>query len=241
MASRAIWDKLGLVISMSVTWALCVLAPLSIVRWAPHSVSPVVRYAFLILIPIFGAVPAAGSGYIAQEIACFREVSYESFLREGWRLRWESLRLSFVHWIFFLVMGVTIWFYLHISHWSGRIGLLFCFYFSICWCLMSVCHFPIMVAQETGAFDEPGRRAKRGTFAVIRRSFFLLLGRPLFVLGLFSVLALFTTITLVTAILPILLWSGCFSFLTAFPIHALLIQFDVIRPPEKESAVAPAR
>ena len=230
-AIKAAWDKLGLMILMSVTWAVLVSLPLSLVRWLPHSYPQVLRYTLLIFIPIFGAVPSAGSAFIAQEIAAFREVSYTIYLQKGWELRWQSMRLSLIHWSVNAAIGFTSWFYLRASHWSGKIGLLFCLYFAFFWCMMAIYHYPILIAQEYGLFDEPERRAKRGVGAVLRRCFFLAVGRPLFAIGLLLTLSLFVLTTLLTAVLPILLWSGFFSVLVTFPVRALLIQFDVLPVP----------
>ncbi len=230
-ALKAAWDKLGLMILMSVTWALLVSLPLSFVRWLPHSISPVLRYSLLVLIPIFGSVPSAGAAYIAQEIGAYREVSYAIYLQKGWDLRWQSLRLSLIHWGVIGAIGFASWFYLRIPHWSAKIGLLFCVYFAFFWCMMAIYHYPILIAQETGLFDETERRAKRGAGAVLRRCFFLAVGRPLFAIGLLLALSLFGLLTLLTAVLPILLWSGFFSLLATLPVRALLVQFDVLPVP----------
>lgn len=230
-AFLAIWSNLGLVILMSVTWALFVSFPLSLAYWMPRSLPAVIRYLPLILMPIFGAIPAVGAAVIAQEIASLREATFAVFWREGWRLKALSIRLSLLHWATAAALTFSFWFYLRISHWSGRVALLICFYASLFWLMMTVYHYPLLAAQESGVFDEPDRKAKRGVVAVIRRSFYLVVGSPLYSFGLLSFLALFAALSLFTAVSPILLWGGVFALFSCFPVRALLVQYGILPAP----------
>ncbi len=230
-ACLAIWSKLGLVVVISSTWALFVSFPLSLSFWMPSFLPPIVRYLPISLIPIFGAIPAVGAAVVAQEIAMLREASYAIFWREGWRFAALSIRLALIHGAAAAGLTFSFWFYLRISHWSGRVALLVCFYAALFWLMMVVYHYPLLVAQESGVFDEPGRKAKRGVAAVIRRSFYLVVGSPIYSFALLAFIALFAALSLFTAVSPILLWGGSFALFSCFSARALLVQYEVLPAP----------
>ena len=160
-----------------------------------------------------------------------REASYAIFWREGWRLGALSIRLALIHWATAAGLTFSFWFYLRISHWSGRVALLVCFYASLFWLMTALYHYPLLVAQESGVFDEPGRRAKRGVAAVIRRSFYLVVGSPIYSFALLAFVALFAALSLFTAVSPILLWGGSFALFSCFSARALLVQYEVLPAP----------
>jgi len=98
-------------------------------------------------------------------------------------------------------------------------------------------HYPLLVAQEAGVFDEPVRRARRGALPVLRRAFFLALGRPFYTLGLLFIAALATLPFAATGVLLALLWAGGVALLTTHVTRLLLIQYGVLPPPPVEKAI----
>ena len=92
---------------------------------------------------------------------------------------------------------------------------------------MALYQGPLLVLQETGAFDAPGRPAQRGAKAVLRRSFFLVIGEPLFTLGLGLAALAWTVGALLTAVGAAMLWPGGVCLLLTTPTLALLRKYGI--------------
>ena len=81
--------------------------------------------------------------------------------------------------------------------------------------------------------DEPeqGKQAKRGAFAVVRRSFYLALGSPAYTLACLLGVLLLTLLMGVTGVLFISVWAGMIAFITTISTRELLIKYEVIPAP----------
>jgi hypothetical protein len=235
---RAAWDRLGLVIAVSVTWTALLFIPLSIGYWLPSTLPVPVRYAVILLTAAWiGAAPTAGAFAVAQRVAAQREATYADFWREGLQWFWPALRLSLLHQVVLGLIAINLRFYLLLGSLAGKIGCLLCLYALLFFLMMAVYHWPLLAAQESGIFDEPGRRAKRGALAVMRRAFFLAMGRPFYSLGLLTVLLLISALLFATLALPALLWIGTMAMLAAAANRALLIQYGVLPAPPQEEPI----
>ena len=137
------------------------------------------------------------------------------------------------------VLSVNLWFYGRLGHVAGTVAMLLCLYLLLFWGMMALSHFPLLIAQEAGVFDEPGRMARRGTLAVLRRAFFLTLGRPFYAFGLLVLVVPLAVLTGLTGVLFALLLPGLLALLTTHSTRALLVQFGVLHPPPPPEAVVP--
>ncbi|HZO91283.1 MAG TPA: hypothetical protein VFB38_23370 [Chthonomonadaceae bacterium] len=234
---REAWDRLGLVIAISLTWALLWFPPLIPGR-LPAPLPPVVRLALMALIAVLTlSAPMAGAFHVAHLAASHEEVAYGDFWRGAWRMYGPATRLGLIHLLVWSVGLTNLWFYLNIGHLIGSVAALFCLYVLLFWAMMSVYHFPLLAAQEAGVFDEPGRQARRGAWAAIRRAFFLTMGAPLYTAGVLAVVIAVTALLFATVALALILWLGVFSLVTTYPTRALLVQFGVLPPPPPEEPV----
>lgn len=234
---RAIWDRVGLLLVVSVTWTVVLLLPLSLERWLPRHAPLAAHYAILLLAPVIAALPTAGVFAVAHRIASHDESFYSHLWQEGAALFGPALRLSLLQTLITGVLLTAIWFYLRVPFWPARVAVVVCAYAVLVWLMTLIYHWPVLVAQEKGLFDEPGKRAKRGALAAMRRSLFLALGRPFYTLGLLSVLLILSILMSLTLALPPLLWIGAVSLLSTFAVRALLVQFGVLPPPVQETPI----
>lgn len=235
---RQTWDRLGLVMAVTATWTALLLIPLSVASLLPASVPLPARYAILLLVTaLIGSVPTAGAFAVAQRIAERREAAYADFWREGFRHLGPALRLSLIQQAGLALFAVNFWFYLAMGGMAGRIASILCLYLFVFFLMMCLYHWPLLIAQESGVFDEPDRRAKRGAWAVLRRAFFLALGRPFYALGLLIALLLVSALLFATLALPALLWIGSIAMLATYATRALLVQYEVLPAPQIEEPV----
>ncbi len=187
-ALRTVWDRLGLLLAISVTWGFVLSLPISIERWLPRGAPPALHFLVLALMPVLAALPTAGAFAIAHRIAAREEAFYAHLWQDGAALFRPALRLILLQSGAAAVLIVACVFYSRMSLWIGRAGLTVCGYALLLWAMMLIYQWPLLIAQEKGIFDEPGRSARRGALAAIRRSFFLALGRPFFTAALLGIL-----------------------------------------------------
>ena len=240
LAVRDAWDKLGLVVGVSLTWALLLATLFSLERLVPRALPMPFHIGLLgLMLALLLPLLIAGAVYVAHLVVIRDEVTYADFWRGGVRLYPQSLLLTVCHFVVEGVLAANIWFYGHVGHVSGYAIMLLCLYALLFWSLMAVCHFPLLVAQDLGVFDEPDKPAKRGVFAVFRRAFYLVLGRPFAVLGLLALCAVITFAFIATGVLFILIGPGLLALLVTHSVRALLIHFGVVAPPPLPEAVVP--
>ncbi len=226
------WDRLGLVLAISLTWSLLAFVPVTLWRFLPSALPVPVRDGLAALLAVLTlSAPTAGAFHLAHLACSYDEVSYADFWRGALRLFGPATRLGLIHLAVSLLLAINLWFYLHVGRLFGGLAALFCLYVLLIWGLMAVYHFPLLAAQEAGVFDEPERRARRGAFAVLRRAFYLALGSPFYSLGLFAVTLLVSVALFMTVALMPLIWLGLTAIVTTQATRALLIQYGVLPPP----------
>ncbi|HZT40692.1 MAG TPA: carbohydrate kinase family protein [Chthonomonadaceae bacterium] len=249
-ALRLAWDRIGLVIAMSLMWALLLCLPLAVGRLLPALLPPPARDAITALVAaLLLSAPAAGIFQVAHLLCSQDEVSYLDLWRGAWRLFGPATRLGLIHLVVSGLFAVNLWFYLQLGHAIGIAATIFCLYALLFWGMMAAYHLPVLVAQETGVFDTPERRARRGAVSVLRRAFFLALGDPFYTLGLLAALLLIVALTLaalllrfpallaVIAVLWVLLWPSVAALLATQATRALLVKYGVLPLPSAESPV----
>jgi hypothetical protein len=229
---REAWDRLGSVLGVSLTWMLLLTVPLTVGRALPPAWPGIVRTGIIVLMMALTlSAPAAGAFTVAHLACAHEEVSYMDFWRGAGRLFGPATRLGLFHTAVRSVFAVNLWFYASIGQGIGIAATLVCLYALLFWEMMAIYHFPLLVAQEAGLFDEPGRRAKRGVLALLRRAFYLALGDSLYTVGLLAAVLTVTVLYALTAVLPALLWLGTVAFLTTQATRALLVRYGVLPPP----------
>ena len=237
---RDAWDKLGLVVGVSLTWALVMASAFSLERLVPRSV-PLLFHLLLLgaLVTCLLPLLMAGSFYVAHLVAIRDEVTYADFWRGGTRFYTQCLALTLCHFVIEGVLGVNAWFYGRMGHVGGLAIMLLCLYLLLFWSMMAAYHFPLLIAQEMGVFDEPDKPAKRGLFAIARRAFYLTLGRPFYALALLAVCGLIAVVFSATGVLFVLVGPGLLALLTTNAVRALLVQFGILSPPPTAETVVP--
>jgi hypothetical protein len=235
---RAVWDRLGLVIAMSLTWSVLASFSLTLGRLLPASLPTLLRLGITALIAVAVlAAPTAGVFTVAYLISAREEASYIDFWRGGITLLGPAVRLALIQLAVLIMFVVNLWFYVPMGHTIGSTALVIGLYAFVFWSLMAVYHWPLLVAQERGLFDAPEHRARRGAVAVLRRAFFLVLGSPGFSLGLLLALAILSALLFATLALPALLWIGAVGLLSTQALRALLVRYEVLPPPVVEAPI----
>lgn len=226
LATREVWDRLGLVVGVSLTLSAAFFAPLALGAVVPGSV-PVrlgltALAAALILAPAF-----AGACYVAGLAYAHEEATYADFWRGVFLLRRPAVSLGLLQVSVLTVLTVSLWFYLQLRQPVGRVAALLCVDALLIWALIAQYQFPLLVFQEQGAFDEPDRPAQRGAIAASRRAFYLVLGTPLYALGALAIALLLTLLLNLTAAPLVLLWPASLAFLVTENTRELLIRYGV--------------
>ncbi len=229
IAFRLIWDRLGIVLLVSLTGTVVLLLSLTLGLLVPVALPALLRAFCVGLIAVTALSPLVAVSFdMALRIASHREITFLRF-RQGLRqFSAVAIRLGFLHFIVSLVVALNMTFYLQLGGLPGRAAVVLCLYILLFWSAMAVYQGPLLILQETGAFDEPGRSAKRGAKAVIRRSFFLVVGEPLFSMGLGLATLAWTILALLTAVGAAMLWLGGVCILTTVSTMALMAKYGVI-------------
>src|SRR5690349_8445131 len=92
-ALPAVWDRLGLILAVSATWALMVSLPLSLEKWLPRNSATALHLLVICLVPVAAALPTAGLFSLARRIAVHEEAYYFHLWRDGAALFGPALRL----------------------------------------------------------------------------------------------------------------------------------------------------
>ncbi len=236
--ARDVWEHLGLVAAISLTWLALFTLALGLGRALPLSLALGARLALTVLFALFTQTgPTAGAFEIAHRVATHDEISYGAFWRGAARGYGLALRLATVNLTVVVLLGVNLWFYVRLRHPAGYIAALLCLYALLFWGMMAVYHGPLLWVQEAGLVDDAERRARRGVIAVLRRAFFLALAAPLYSLGLLAVVALLTALAFATGALLALFWMGGVALLTTRAARLLLLRYGALPTPLVEPIV----
>ena len=226
-----------MVLLLSLAGTVVLLLSLTLGLLLPHIVPSPLRTFGAALIAVTALSPLIAASFdVAHHIATHREVTFDSFRQGVRQFGGVAVRLGWIHLFVGALAALNLTFYLQIGGLAGRAAVLLCLYLLLFWSAMALYQGPLLVLQETGAFDEPGRLAKRGAKAVLRRSFFLVVGEPLFSLGLWFAALLWTAVALVTAVGAAMLWLGGVCLLTTGPTQALLAKYGVGNSAEADEA-----
>ena len=229
-ALREVWDRLGLIIGVSSTWSLAISVGYTVGVSLHFGSSPVLRGAFAVLLTFLLIAPAsAGVFGVAWSGLNHAPQSYADFWRHARNFGGPVLRLVLLHAVVMGLLALNLWYYAHVGGAGGIAAALLSFDALLVWGMMAVYHFPLLVAQESGAMDTPEARAKRGVFAVLRRAFYLALGRPAYSFGLLAAVLFLTAVALPVMPVFLIFWPGAFAFLLTSGTRNLLLQYDVIQ------------
>ncbi len=243
LAMRDLWDHLGFVISFSLLHSLLIplllSVPLSLTKLIHLPPKPGYLLLTLLALPIFPPL-FAGYCFVAYRICLGRSVSW-AYLLQGFRQHyWAAVRLGLFQLVITFGLLANLLFYTYWHHPFGSLFSLFWAYILLCWSLLLLYQYPLLVLQENGVFDEESRRARRGALAAIRRSFFLTLGNPLYTVGLLCITALLVLLCFLTGIAWILLYPALPLQLVTRATCLLLARYDLVPPPPKDAPVADA-
>lgn len=201
-------------------------------------VAPVPLRAFCIgLIAVTALSPPVAASYdVAVRIATHREITFLQFMQGMRQFGGVAIRIGLVHLLVGVLLALNVTFYLQLGGVPGGAAVVLCLYLMLFWSAMALYQGPLLVLQETGTFDEPDRPAKRGAKAVIRRSFYLVVGEPLFSLGLWLAALIWSALACVTAVGAAMLWFGGACVLTTVATLALLAKYGVVDSAESDAA-----
>ncbi|HEV2474215.1 MAG TPA: hypothetical protein VGS41_16175, partial [Chthonomonadales bacterium] len=174
-----------------------------------------------------------GAAGVAELIAEHEEAGSADLFRIAWRLAWPGARLTLLTLVEAAVLGANLWFYLRVGRLFGVVGATFFVYLVAVW--LGIAHYQcaVLVAQESGRFDSPGRPARRGALAAQRRAALLLLAEPAFSIGLLGVELAVTLVFMALQVPAVLFWLGAISMLQAQAARELLTKYGVIPEPPK--------
>jgi len=235
---RILWDQLGLMLAVSLTWTFILSLPFSVERALPRGAPQWIHLLAFCLVPVVSALPTCGVFSLAHRVVAHEEAGYSHLWQDGVAMFGVALRLILLQAAVAAILGVSIWFYLRSNLWVSKAALTVSCYSALVWVMMLVYQWPALIAQEKGLFDEPDRAAKRGALAAIRRSFYLALSRPFFTLALLAFLIPATIAMAVTVVVPALLWIGAVALVSTLATRALLVEFRVIPAPVQAEPVA---
>ncbi len=231
---RATWDRLGLVLAMSLAWSSVLMLLLGLWQKLGKFLPPIPGNLLgALLITLFAPALYAAIVYVAHEAVRFEEVSFADVGRAFKRFYGVATRLGAIQSGVVLILLMNLIFYVNWKTTAGLMATLICLYVLLFWTMMLVYQYPLLIAQETGLLDEPelGKAAKRGARAVVRRSFFLALGSPLYTVAILAGILLLTLFMGATAVLFVSIWAGMMAFITTLATRELLIKYDVIPAP----------
>lgn len=236
-AMQAAWDRLGLLMAASLTWALLLSAAVSLERWLPRDVGAPAHFVASAMIPIVMTLPTAGVFGLAHRMAAHEEAAYLYLWSDGAALFRPAAALMLLQTTVGSALVFAGGFYLTMPIWAGRVGATICGYALLLWAMMTVYQWPILIAQERGLFDRESHIARRGVLAAVRRSFYLALGRPFFSVALVGILLALAVLMAATIVLSALIGIGLTSLLCTYATRALLTQFGVLPAPAIVDAV----
>ena len=229
-AFREVWDRLGLIIGVSSTWSLAVSVGYTVGFSLHFGLSPLLRGVFAVLLTALLTAPAsAGVFGVAWAGLNHETQSYGDFWRYARNFGGPILRLVLLHAVVIGLLALNLWYYAHVGGPVGIAAALVSFDALLVWGLMAIYHFPLLIAQESGAMDTSEAPAKRGVFPVLRRAFYLALGRPAYSFGLLLAVFLLTIVALPVMPVFLIFWPGALAFLLTSGTRSLLRQYAVIQ------------
>ena len=236
-ALRSIWDRLGTILLVSLIGTVHLLLSLSLGLLVPHAWPAPLRAVGIGLISVTALSPLIAAAFdVALRICTHREVSFPLVFSGLRQYGSVAIRLGTLHLVVGLTTASNLVFYLQVKGIPGRTAVLICLYLLLFWCTMALYQGPLLVLQESGAFDAADRPAKRGAKAVVRRSFFLVVGEPLFSIGLGIAALLWSVLSLLTAVGAAMCWLGGICILITAPTLALLAKYGVLKAVEAPDA-----
>ncbi len=237
IAIRLSWDRLGMVLAVSLLGVVVSLLGLSVGLLLPAVIPvPVKSLCVAVCWVLLFAPLTAGAFAVADRAADHREITPLHLWEGARRFGGVAIRLGLIHLFVALVAATNAFFYVNLGGAFGAAALTLSIGLVAFWTMMALYQGPLLIAQETGVFDTAASRAKRGAKAVIRRSFFLALGEPLFSLGLLAATLIWSALAFLTAVGAALLWLGTLCLLTTLPTRALLRRYAIL--PENEDSPA---
>ena len=140
------WDRLGLVIAVSLTWtalffgAVWVWLFLSIALPKPAGILLGALVAMSLL-----CGPSAGAFTLAHKIGEREEVSYLDFWRGARKLWRPAFGLGLLHLCVATLFVVNLIFYANLKNIAGIAATVLCLYTLLFWLMMALYHLPILV------------------------------------------------------------------------------------------------
>lgn len=230
------WERAGLVILISLAWSITVTATLSTSRFVTHPSLGVILI-FVYAAALIGTIPLLAGFLLTHLVASREDISFAILRQKIWEMILPALRLTCVQIMAMQLLFLTFWFYFRLPGLLTKGVCVLTVYLTLFFLMMAIYHWPVLVAQESGVFDAPGKKAKRGVRAVLRRCFFIVMARPLYAVGLLAAISFVSVVLFVTIALPPLLWVGLIAMLLTSAVRALLVQFVVLPLPAQEEIV----
>ncbi len=230
MAVRLGWDHIGL--WMIVGFTLFCLLSVPLLAWQFLPINPVIKASLCVVMLTVGFTPLlAGAQTIAWNIGMNRETGWLDLWSGALELFAPAAVLGLIQAVIWFVGAVALWFYVSQHSVVAVLATIVCIYCNLMWAVLTPLQLPLLVMQERGVFDEQEKRARRGTLAVIRRSFFLMIGAPAAAFGLLVANVAILLLSVITVVTVPLFTVGMLAMVNDQAVTALLVRFTVLPPP----------
>ena len=232
---RAVWDNLGIAVAWSITFCLILLLPVGILKLVPISLNPILRYSIFTLVGglVLSPLIAGGSDAVRRRLNG-ELVGYQTLFTSAKALFQPALKLGIIHAIASVVFPTALFVYSQSQSKLMLFATIPAFYIACLWVMMGQFQFALLSAQEAGVFDDLDRKAQRGSIAVLRRSLFIVMGKPFFCGGLLLITLVIASALVLSGVGLVLGLFPVFLFLSETSTRELLMEFGIIEAPLTE-------
>ena len=234
---RAVWDNLGLAVAWSITFCLVLLIPVGLLKLMPLALNPLLRYSIFSLAAGLLLAPLLVGGSDAVRRRLNGElIGYSDLFTALKLLLLPALKLGLIHSAAAVILPIALYVYSQSRSSYMLIAAIPALYLTCLWAMMAQFQFVLLASQEGGVFDDPERKAQRGSIAVVRRSLFIVMGKPLFCGGLLLITLLIATALILSGVGMVLGLFPLLLFLSETATRELLMEFGIIPVPQEEAA-----
>jgi uncharacterized membrane protein YesL len=229
-ATRAIWDYLGTICAISITFFAGLSIPLLLLL-ALNPLSPGIGLAaFLLSSVLFIAPLFGGICYLSHRIYSSDEPSYLHIWIGFIRYYRQSLLLGVLQLLISGILLANLLFYLSKGSLPFLIlGVLF-LYINLFWCMNCLYHWPVLIASGENIIQREGGGTP-GLFSVIRNSFLLTASAPAFTFAIWLFIMAVCFLLLISAVGMALLGTGVVSMYSARAARDQFVKFGLLPQP----------
>ncbi len=237
---KLFWDRIGMWIAVSLTFALLVTAIFSLARILPIGTILVRNMTAFIIASIVLPAPAAGAYGLVLRVCNHKEFEYVDLWRGARKMLVPAMVMGLIYLLVFGIGITNVWFYFRFRNMVGGIAMLVSVYGCLFVMLMSQFHFSLLAMAFAGQFDGQSTRTPRAFISIWKRAFYLVLGDPIYSCGMLALMVI-PSVLMTTLVVPfMLLWLGYVAVLQMVCTRAQLMKYGVLPRPEVLEAVSDA-